>query len=57
MSEAFTEAGFRLAVISEPLLSPNTPRQLLPPNLGTRTGFLGFISSSLKRLKATSQHG
>jgi ubiquinone/menaquinone biosynthesis C-methylase UbiE len=43
MTEAFTEAGFRISVISEPPFSPETPRELLPPNLGSRTAFLCFI--------------
>jgi SAM-dependent methyltransferase len=30
MISAFTRAGFRIAVIDEPLLAPDTPRELLP---------------------------
>jgi ubiquinone/menaquinone biosynthesis C-methylase UbiE len=43
MTDAFTEAGFRISVISEPPFSPETPRELLPPHLGDRTAFLCFI--------------
>lgn len=43
MTDAFTEAGFRIAVISEPPFSPDTPRELLPPDLGDRTAFICFI--------------
>ncbi|MEO5710740.1 MAG: methyltransferase domain-containing protein [Nocardioidaceae bacterium] len=43
MADAFTEAGFRIAVISEPPFSPNTPRELLPAGLGDRTAFICFI--------------
>ncbi|WP_323101903.1 class I SAM-dependent methyltransferase [Intrasporangium sp. YIM S08009] len=43
MSDAFTEAGFRIAVISEPPFSPDTPKELLPPGLGDRTAFICFI--------------
>ncbi|MEV4280002.1 class I SAM-dependent methyltransferase [Actinoplanes xinjiangensis] len=43
MTDAFTEAGFRICVISEPPFSPDTPRELLPPQLGDRTAFLCFI--------------
>lgn len=43
MTDAFTAAGFRIAVISEPPFSPDTPRELLPPDLGDRTAFICFI--------------
>jgi SAM-dependent methyltransferase len=43
MTDAFTEAGFRLSVISEPSAAPDTPRELFPPHLGDRTAFLCFI--------------
>lgn len=43
MSDAFTEAGFRISVISEPPFSPETPRDLLPPGLGDRTAFICFL--------------
>lgn len=43
MSDAFTEAGFRISVISEPPFSPDTPRELLPPDLGDRTAFICFL--------------
>ncbi|MFW5474955.1 class I SAM-dependent methyltransferase [Knoellia sp. CPCC 206450] len=31
MSDSFSEAGFRIAVLSEPPLSPDTPPELRPP--------------------------
>lgn len=43
MTEAFTRAGFRISVISEPPFSPETPPELLPPDLGDRTAFLCFL--------------
>ncbi|MFD1321323.1 class I SAM-dependent methyltransferase [Micromonospora sonneratiae] len=43
MTDAFTDAGFRLSVISEPPISAETPRELLPPQLVDRTSFLCFI--------------
>jgi len=43
MTDAFTGAGFRISVISEPPFSPDTPRELLPPEFGNRTAFLSFI--------------
>lgn len=43
MSAAFTQAGFAISVISEPPFSPDTPRELLPPDLGDRTSFLCFL--------------
>jgi SAM-dependent methyltransferase len=48
MSDAFTEAGFRIAVISEPPFSPDTPRELLPPGIGDATAFICFIFFVLK---------
>jgi len=43
MTDAFTEAGFRVSVISEPPFSPDTPRELLGPTFADRTAFLCFI--------------
>lgn len=45
MISAFTEAGFRIAAIDEPLPAPDTPRELLPDSLreGRQTGFLCFM--------------
>jgi len=43
MTDAFTAAGFRISVISEPPFSPDTPRELLPPHVGNRTRFLCFL--------------
>ncbi|MBA2716928.1 MAG: methyltransferase domain-containing protein [Propionibacteriales bacterium] len=43
MTDAFTEAGFRIAIISEPPFLPDTPPELLPPELGDRTAFICFI--------------
>ncbi len=43
MTDAFTAAGFRLSVLSEPPAAPDTPRELFPPHLGDRTAFLCFV--------------
>jgi ubiquinone/menaquinone biosynthesis C-methylase UbiE len=43
MTDAFTKAGFRISVISEPPFSPDTPRRLLAPQFTNRTAFLCFI--------------
>ena len=43
MTDAFTAAGFRLSVLSEPPFDPDTPRELLPPQLAGRTSFLCFL--------------
>jgi hypothetical protein len=48
MTDACTAAGFRVAVISEPYLAPDTPRELLPDFLagkpsGTFLAFLFFV--------------
>jgi SAM-dependent methyltransferase len=43
MTDAFIAAGFRISVISEPALSPDTPRELLPGDTAIRHGFPGFL--------------
>jgi hypothetical protein len=45
MTDAFTAAGFRIAVISEPPPAPDTPREPFPDFVaGKPSGsFLGFI--------------
>lgn len=43
MSEEFSRAGFDISVISEPPYSPDTPPELLPPDLGDRKAFLCFL--------------
>ena len=43
MCDSFTRAGFRISVISEPPFSPDTPRELLPPDLGDRQAFICFL--------------
>ena len=43
MTDAFTAAGFRIAVISEPPAAPDTPRELFPPEFEGRMTFLGFL--------------
>lgn len=42
MADAFATAGFRIATISEPPPAPDTPPDLLPPNLEGRS-FLCFL--------------
>jgi hypothetical protein len=45
MINAFTSAGYRVATVSEPEPSPDTPHELLPPRIltGEKTAFLSFI--------------
>jgi SAM-dependent methyltransferase len=43
MTDAFTAAGFRIAVISEPPCAPDAPRELFPAELGDKSAFLCFI--------------
>jgi SAM-dependent methyltransferase len=43
MIDAFTAAGFRIAVISEPLPAPDTPRELLPDFLKDKPPGAGFL--------------
>jgi SAM-dependent methyltransferase len=48
MSESFTAAGFRIAAISEPPVSPDTPPELLPPSESDPSRFIGFIFFALE---------
>lgn len=45
MTDAFTAAGFRIAVVAEPEPSPQTPRELLTPRIrrGDTTAFVCFL--------------
>jgi ubiquinone/menaquinone biosynthesis C-methylase UbiE len=43
MTDAFADAGFRIAVVSEPPFAVDTPRDLVPPHIGDRTSFLCFL--------------
>lgn len=44
MTDAFTDAGFNIHTVSEPPYSSDTPRELLPPDLGDdRTAFICFL--------------
>jgi SAM-dependent methyltransferase len=43
MTDAFTAAGFRISVISEPPPSPDTPSDLLSPEFANKPAFLCFI--------------
>jgi ubiquinone/menaquinone biosynthesis C-methylase UbiE len=43
MTDAFTAAGFRITVISEPPVAPHTPRELLPHNVADRQWIPGFL--------------
>ncbi|MCZ2850517.1 class I SAM-dependent methyltransferase [Modestobacter sp. VKM Ac-2978] len=43
MTDAFSDAGFQVAVVSEPPWSPDTPAELLPPGFEGRTAFVSFI--------------
>ena len=43
MTDAFTAAGFRITVISEPAVAPDTPRELLPQKFADKRRFLCFL--------------
>ena len=43
MTGAFTAAGFRITVISEPAVAPDTPSELLPDGIGDGRRFLCFL--------------
>ncbi len=48
MADAFAAAGFRIVTISEPPLAPDTPADLLPPNMDSDSFvcFLFFVLES-----------
>lgn len=48
MTDAFIEADFRIAAVSEPPWSPDTPAELLPPNASERTAFVCFLFFALE---------
>jgi SAM-dependent methyltransferase len=43
MTDAFTAAGFRITVISEPAAAPDTPSELLPDRFADKRRFLCFL--------------
>ncbi len=43
ITAAFVQAGFRIAVVSEPPYDPGTPVELLTPKLATRDAFICFL--------------
>ncbi len=43
MTDAFTAAGFRISVISEPAVPPDTPRELLPGKVADNPRLLCFL--------------
>jgi ubiquinone/menaquinone biosynthesis C-methylase UbiE len=43
MSDAFTAAGFRISVISEPPIAADTPSELIPEHMKHVTRFISFI--------------
>jgi hypothetical protein len=43
MTDAFTAAGFRITVISEPAVAPGTPREQLPDVIADRRRLHGFL--------------
>jgi hypothetical protein len=50
MTDAFAAAGFRITVISEPPVAPDTPRELLPVNVADRQWipcFLFFVREAV----------
>jgi SAM-dependent methyltransferase len=50
MSDSFTDAEFRISVISEPSVSADTPPELLPPSQTGPTRFIGFPFFSLEAI-------
>lgn len=48
MTDAFIEAGFRIAAVSEPPWSPDTPAELLPAKASERTAFVCFLFFALE---------
>lgn len=47
MSDAFAAAGFRIATVSEPPPSPDTPAELLPADMGPSGSFMCFLFFAL----------
>lgn len=45
--DAFLGAGLRIAVVSEPPWSPDTPAELLPTDVGACTAFVCFLFVAL----------
>jgi hypothetical protein len=43
MTDAFTAAGFRISVISEPEAAPDAPRELFPEEIAAKRRFLCFL--------------
>jgi hypothetical protein len=43
MTDTFTAAGFRIAVIGEPAVAPDTPPELLPDDVAGRRRFMCFL--------------
>ena len=43
MTDAFTDAGFRIGVVSEPPYATDAPREILPPSLGNLRAFVCFL--------------
>ncbi|WP_018155835.1 hypothetical protein [Demetria terragena] len=43
MSDEFTRAGFDISVISDPPYAPDTPPELLPPDLRKKEAVLCFL--------------
>lgn len=54
MSDACTAAGFRISVISEPPIAPDTPAELRPQELKHPRGSSASSSSSSRRADSTS---
>jgi len=51
ITDAVVAAGFRIAALAEPLVSPDAPAALLPPKLrsGEKSGFLCFLFLVLEK--------
>lgn len=42
-AEAYSAAGFRISVVSEPPIAPDTPSELIPQDLKHTRRFISFI--------------
>ena len=49
MTDVFTAAGFHISVVSEPIVAPDAPSELLPGVGADRPGFLFFVLHSSPR--------
>ena len=48
MTDAFSQAGFRISAVSEPPVAPDAPAELLPPGMKHPVRFISFIFFALE---------